>query len=109
MNEIPKALIVLKENLNQQDWNKLRKILGEFLDLKRELNNSNLKLKTLQFLNKALYDQFISRDYSKFSYQSYIFNVLRTLHKIEYDSKIMCFIHDAYSRGKSGNKKYPNL
>ncbi len=119
--EIPAAFKTLKKNAGE-NWDKLKKYFNQFLDLKREINNSNLNKKTKKILEEFVYkkyydlifqyvsDQKQETGWDRLKLYSYSENVLATLYKSEYNSKWVCFINDSENKSlKSGNKKYPNL
>lgn len=117
MGNIPKALVYLKQSAGP-NWNKAKAVLSRYLLLKKRIQESNLSPELGKYFAKLEYARLIQVNWrlmawgnstEQILFENLLKNVLTTLYKIPYDSGIACYIQDSYNRGKSGNKKYPNL
>lgn len=119
--KLPQALVNLKAS-SGANWKTCKKYFVDFLDLKREIQNSNLPPKLKKYSEKLVYRDFLAKDFflEKFLYRqsamtkheviTHAQNVLASLHKMNYDSYVMCYIQDGFNTSiKSGNKKYPQF
>jgi len=117
---IPAALIVLKAN-SGANWDGVKKQLLKFLDYKRKISKLSISDHDKFYLSLLVYNDykeipaairgrnFKSCAFKKEKLVSYYFNTLATLHKLDYDSYLVCYIQDSFNTVKSGNTKYPNL
>lgn len=119
MNNIPKALIILKAS-SGANWPFIKKKLLQFLLTKKQIQDSNLsdQLKVnIQKWNFEHYNTKINNwlkgfkqcSLSNDKLVSYSKNVLKMLNSRNYNSTLVCYIGDSYNTARSGNKKYPNL
>lgn len=118
--KIPLALINLKEGAGE-NWPVIKKCLCNFLDIKRELKNSNLPLKTKKNLELIVFNcyltnpltfgyfNYVNASMSKRQIVSHYKNVICALHRMEYNSGVMCFIIDGYNTKIYSQKKYPQF
>jgi hypothetical protein len=118
--KIPQALINLKAS-SGMNWRSAKTQFTRFLDTKRELENSSLNVQLKNHCERLIYKETIKNywfsgnfDYKQCSMTkeeiiSHARNVLSSLYKLKYDSKLVCYIKDGYNTCTSGNKKYPQF
>lgn len=119
MTEIPKALIQLKAETNNQNWAKIRRHLARFLDCLRNLAILPNGLKEqcsqliareyLNIVDRMVLSESEDQKMSKKDMISFTKNCIVTFRYTGYSKDYATYVTDDGTPQKKMNKKYPNL
>jgi len=119
MIEIPKALIQLKAETNNQNWAKIRRCLARFLNCQRNLAVLPKELKEqcsrliareyLDIIDRMDLVESEDQKMSKNDMISFTKNCIVTFRHMGYHKEYATYVTDDGTPQKKMNKKYPNL